>query len=189
MRYNVHKIKHRNHILSITKIVLFLLFIFSFVMLATQILKVRHEQNAFLSLATLVSETEQDFLLNKTNDNMYKQAAAEDREQPLQQYEDIYEMNRDFVGWLRIPNTNIDYPVMFTPNDPEYYLHRAFDNTDSHCGTPFIGENGNIDSDCFIIYGHNMKNDTMLGTLDHYADIDFWKANRTFSFNTLYEYR
>ena len=139
MRYNVHKIKHRNHILSITKIVLFLLFIFSFVMLATQILKVRHEQNAFLSLATLVSETEQDFLLNKTNDNMYKQAAAEDREQPLQQYEDIYEMNRDFVGWLRIPNTNIDYPVMFTPNDPEYYLHRAFDNTDSHCGTPFIG--------------------------------------------------
>ena len=93
MRYNVHKIKHRNHILSITKIVLFLLFIFSFVMLATQILKVRHEQNAFLSLATLVSETEQDFLLNKTNDNMYKQAAAEDREQPLQQYEDIYEMN------------------------------------------------------------------------------------------------
>ena len=159
MRYNVHKIKHRNHILSITKIVLFLLFIFSFVMLATQILKVRHEQNAFLSLATLVSETEQDFLLNKTNDNMYKQAAAEDREQPLQQYEDIYEMNRDFVGWLRIPNTNIDYPVMFTPNDPEYYLHRAFDNTDSHCGTPFIG------------------------------DIDFWKANRTFSFNTLYEYR
>lgn len=73
--------------------------------------------------------------------------------------------------------------------DPEYYLHRAFDNTDSHCGTPFIGENGNIDSDCFIIYGHNMKNDTMLGTLDHYADIDFWKANRTFSFNTLYEYR
>ena len=49
-------------------------------MLATQILKVRHEQNAFLSLATLVSETEQDFLLNKTNDNMYKQAAAEDRE-------------------------------------------------------------------------------------------------------------
>ena len=189
MRYNVHKIKHRNHILSITKIVLFLLFIFSFVMLATQILKVRHEQNAFLSLATLVSETEQDFLLNKTNDNMYKQAAAEDREQPLQQYEDIYEMNRDFVGWLRIPNTNIDYPVMFTPNDPEYYLHRAFDNTDSHCGTPFIGENGNIDSDCFIIYGHNMKNDTMLGTLDHYADIDFWKANRTCSFNTLYEYR
>ena len=70
MRYNVHKIKHRNHILSITKIVLFLLFIFSFVMLATQILKVRHEQNAFLSLATLVSETEQDFLLNKTNDNI-----------------------------------------------------------------------------------------------------------------------
>lgn len=36
---------------------------------------------------------------------MYKQAAAEDRERPLQQYEDIYEMNRDFVGWLRIPNT------------------------------------------------------------------------------------
>ena len=98
-------------------------------------------------------------------------------------------MNNDFIGWLSIPNTKIDYPVMFTPDEPEYYLRRSFDKRDSQSGTPFIGKGGNIDSDCFIIYGHNMKNDTMFGTLDNYADEDFWRENKTFSFNTLYEYR
>ena len=55
---------------------------------------------------------------------------------------------------------------MLTPNEPDYYLYRSFDKTESSSGTPFIGEGGDINSDVFIIYGHNMKNDTMFGTLD-----------------------
>lgn len=194
MGNNIHKRKLfkrkcKNYILCILKIVLLLLFVFSAVMLATQILKAKQEQDAFSDLATIVSETERRIPLNESNDNDNELTSAKMQEQSLPQYEAIYEMNGDFIGWLSIPNTNIDYPVMFTPNDPEYYLHRAFDKTGSHCGTPFIGKNGNIDSDCFIIYGHNMKDDTMFGTLDKYVDRDFWKENRTFSFNTLHEYR
>lgn len=68
-------------------------------------------------------------------------------------------------------------------------VNRAFDKSNSKSGTPFIGENGDIDSDCFIIYGHNMKNNTMFGMLEKYADEDFWRENMTFSFNTLHEYR
>ncbi|MDY3014716.1 MAG: class B sortase [Evtepia sp.] len=104
-------------------------------------------------------------------------------------YAPLYEQNNDFVGWLSIKNTNIDYPVMHTPDDPEYYLRRAFDGSDSRGGTPFVGANSTIDSDCFIIYSHNMRTDTMFGTLDYYREKEFFQENPTFTFTTLTEQR
>ena len=101
----------------------------------------------------------------------------------------LYDRNPDFAGWLYISNTKIDYPVMYTPGEPEYYLRRAFDGTSSSSGTPFIGAGGDMDSDCFIIYGHNMKNDTMFGTLDNFESKEFWTENPTFSFATTTEAR
>lgn len=184
-----HKRMPRNDFLAVIKAVLFLLFCFSMVMFITQAMKAKHEQDVFEDLANIVLETEQNLAQNEDNDNIYEPISEEKTVKPLPQYEDIYEMNNDLIGWLSIPNTKIDYPVMFTPDEPEYYLRRAFDKRDSQSGTPFIGKNGNIDSDCFIIYGHNMKNNTMFGTLDNYEKEDFWRENETFSFNTLYEYR
>lgn len=104
-------------------------------------------------------------------------------------YTALYEQNQDFVGWLTINNTKIDYPVMCTPDDPEYYLRRGFDRFESLSGTPFVGDGGTVDSDCFIIYGHNMKNDTMFSTLDQYRDKTFFQDNPTFTFTTLTETR
>ena len=181
MKQNNSKNKHgagksKNCLLIIVEISLFLLFIFSTSMTITQVQQAKHEQEAFSDLASIVLDADQEI----------PETQAPATHPP---YQNLYEMNNDFIGWLTISNTNIDYPVMFTPDEPEYYLRRAFDKTSSQSGTPFIGENGNIDSDCLIIYGHNMKNDTMFGTLDNYADKDFWMENKIFFFNTLYEYR
>lgn len=194
MGYHKRKMKlykriQKKDVLLVAKAALFLLFCFSTVMFMKQTMKAKHEQDVFTDLANIVAETEQDLTQNEDNDNVWESISEEKAEKPLPQYENIYAMNTDFIGWLSIPNTKIDYPVMFTPDDPEYYLRRSFDKRDSQSGTPFIGENGNIESDCFIIYGHNMKNNTMFGTLDSYADEDFWRDNKNFSFNTLYECR
>lgn len=78
---------------------------------------------------------------------------------------------------------------MHTPQEPEYYLRRAFGGAGAQSGTPFIGEGGDLDSDLFIIYGHNMKNDTMFSTLDSYAQADFGKDNPTFTLTTITEER
>ena len=78
---------------------------------------------------------------------------------------------------------------MLTPNEPDYYLYRSFDKTESSSGTPFIGEGGDINSDVFIIYGHNMKNDTMFGTLDFYAKEEFFHKTPVFTLNTVNEKR
>lgn len=104
-------------------------------------------------------------------------------------YIELYRENPDCVGWLTIANTDIDYPVMYTPQEPQFYLHRAFDRTESQSGVPFIGAGCDLDSGCVIIYGHNMKNKTMFGTLDRYEDVEFWQENPIFLLYTAQEER
>ena len=101
---------------------------------------------------------------------------------------ELYEQNRDMIGWVRIGGTRINYPVMQTPDDPEYYLHRDFKREYSESGTPFMdadsiavpNENATLN---WLIYGHNMKFGTMFHDLQKYDSKKFWNKHRTFSFD------
>ncbi len=99
-------------------------------------------------------------------------------------YAALTERNADFKAWLTINGTEIDYPVMQSETDPEFYLRRDFDKNYSRSGCLFIGEGCDIDSDSFIIYGHNMSIDTMFGTLDRYAEADFALNHRDIILST-----
>lgn len=92
--------------------------------------------------------------------------------------------NTDCVGWLSIDGTNISYPVMHTPNDPQKYLRRSFYGQYSQSGVPFLDGRCDLQSSNLIIYGHNMKNGTMFSDLKRYADRDFLNAHRTVKFET-----
>lgn len=104
-------------------------------------------------------------------------------------YAVIHAQNPDFAGWLKIDRTVIDYPVMHTPEDIQYYIRRDFYGKESVSGTPFIGDNCDVDSLGMIIYGHNMKNDTIFGALDEYADEDYQKEHPVIRFSTMEEDR
>lgn len=97
----------------------------------------------------------------------------------------MWEQNHDFAGWLSIEGTKIDYPVMFTPEEPEYYLRKAFDGRYAISGSLFIGEGCEPDGSHVIIYGHHMKDGTMFGSLADYADRDYWVEHPTIRFDTL----
>lgn len=99
--------------------------------------------------------------------------------------EELARENADLFAWITIEGTKIDYPVMSTPDDPEYYLHRAFDKTSSASGVPFLS--GGCFEGCgnYIIYGHHMKNGTMFAGLLDYADMDFWEVHQTIHLDTL----
>lgn len=95
------------------------------------------------------------------------------------------EKNMDFVGWLSIEDTVIDYPVMkSSERDPEYYLHRNFEGDETFSGTLFIGEGCNADSDAFVIYGHNMNTGIMFGSLDEYEDQTYASEHKDVVFRT-----
>lgn len=107
----------------------------------------------------------------------------------LPQYADLVKQNEDMVGWISIDDTKIDYPVMSSENDVEFYLsHDFFKNPDRH-GVPFIDSSYcNIyDSDNLIVYGHNMHDGTMFADLQKYTDADYCQNHPYITFNTIYE--
>ena len=92
--------------------------------------------------------------------------------------------NADCIGWLSIDGTNINYPVMHTPSDPQKYLRRNFYGKYSQSGVPFLDGRCDLQSSNLIIYGHNMRNGTMFSDLKRYVDRDFLNAHRTVKFET-----
>ena len=108
----------------------------------------------------------------------------------LTEYAGLYELNRDMVGWLEIPNTKLKYPVMHKPNEVNYYLYRDFDKEDSDWGAIYAWEKANINepSDNITMFGHNMKDGSMFATLNNYVNKYYWDDNSLILFNTLYEY-
>lgn len=92
--------------------------------------------------------------------------------------------NSDCIGWLSIDGTNISYPIMHTPSDPQKYLRRNFYGKYSQSGVPFLDGRCDLQSTNLIIYGHNMKNGTMFSDLKRYVGRDFLNAHRTVKFET-----
>ena len=98
----------------------------------------------------------------------------------------LYLENSDMVGWLQIESTVIDYPVMQTPADPNYYLKHDFEKHYTDYGCPFMQADCDAlcPSDNLIIYGHNMKDGSMFADLAKYRSKDFWQAHKTVRFDT-----
>ena len=107
----------------------------------------------------------------------------------LPQYAALYQENPDLFGWLRIPDTAVNYPVMYSPEEPERYLHRAFDRSESYCGTPFPDAECDTNGDLFLIYGHHMKDGSMFGSLPEYADAAYWMLHPEIQLDTLCDTR
>jgi len=107
----------------------------------------------------------------------------------LPEYGELFLQNSDMVGWIKIDGTNINYPVMQTPNNPNYYLKHNFYKEYSDLGVPYVQENCNIaTSDNLIIYGHHIRGQKMFGALESYKAKSFYEGNRIIQFDTLTEH-
>ena len=97
--------------------------------------------------------------------------------------------NKDTVGWVTVPNTKIDYVVVQPPEgeDPEYYLYRDFYGNYDNYGTVFLDYRSNLNSKNMILHGHHMQDGRMFANLKYFEDINFYKNNPVFTYNTIYE--
>lgn len=110
--------------------------------------------------------------------------------QILAQYEELYNINPYLVGWITLPDTNVDYPVVHRPQNGNYYLYRDFyGKNDSH-GCIYVREVCDVfrPSDNITIYGHRMKDNTMFADLAKLQEKAFWENNQYIYFDTLTEY-
>ena len=109
-----------------------------------------------------------------------------EEESILPEYGELFLQNPDMVGWIKIEGTNINYPVMQTPNEPNFYLKHNFEKEYSDLGVPYIQEDCDIaSSDNLVIYGHHIKGQKMFGALESYKDKDFYGEHKVIQFDTL----
>lgn len=94
-------------------------------------------------------------------------------------FETLWKKNKDIIAWIKIPNTNIDYPILWN-GDNEYYLHHDIDGNKTVAGSIFLDMDDKPDfsSKHNIFYGHNMKNKSMFQNIIKFKNKDFFEQNR-----------
>lgn len=94
--------------------------------------------------------------------------------------------NEELLGWVSIPDTRVDYPVMFSPTRQWYYLDRDFSGNRSKSGLPFLDESSDPASNRsnLLVYGHNMKDGSMFAGLHALSEREYYEAHRTLYFIT-----
>jgi sortase B len=91
----------------------------------------------------------------------------------------LWEQNEDVYAWITVPGTLVDYPVLQHPSDDEYYLHHTIDHVEGLPGSIYsetVNAKDFTDMNT-ILYGHNMKNDTMFGSLHDYENANFFSEH------------
>ncbi len=93
--------------------------------------------------------------------------------------------NPDTIGWIRVPDTKIDYPIVQSP-DNQYYLHKDFEGKDSVYGTIYLDADSKPDFSGWNnpIYGHHMKDGSMFKDVVKFKDQDFFENHRYFEIYT-----
>ncbi|MDZ4992041.1 class B sortase [Clostridium perfringens] len=97
---------------------------------------------------------------------------------------DLYSINSDYIGWINIENTTIDYPIVKGDNN-QFYLTRDFNKQYLKTGSIFMDyRNEGFKDRNVVIYGHNMKDKSMFGSLDKFKDLNYLRKNKYISITT-----
>ena len=106
----------------------------------------------------------------------------------LDEYKNLLNTNKKLIGWLKIDDTNIDYPVMQT-TDNEYFLTHNINQQKDRNGALFLDKDCDVlaPSTNLIVYGHHMRSGNMFGTLDKYSSEEYYKEHPEIQFDSIYE--
>ena len=115
--------------------------------------------------------------------------SADKPRQILPRFAELLKKNPDLVGWLTVPDTIIDYPVMYRENDNDFYLEHDFDKNSDQNGLLVLDKRCTLKGDDVnnLIHGHSMKSGAMFGMLLRYANESYYQAHKQIVFSTLYE--
>ena len=122
------------------------------------------------------------------NDEVHIHRTNDELPDILPEYEILYQKNKKLIGWIKIDDTNIDYPVMQT-SDNEYYLDHNYNQEYDKNGSIFLDTACSVypRSTNLIVYGHHMKSGKMFGNLQKYAKESYYEEHKLIQFDTIYE--
>lgn len=166
----------KKEILIVLSVVLVVVIVASGLWLGYYAVDSQHQKQTYETLA-------EDFLLEEPAPSL--SLAEEDSPElsstpPCHDLAALQAENSDCVGWLTIPDTTVDYPVVWTPADPEHYLRRDFYGNHASGGTPFLdGRNqAQAKGQNLIVYGHNMLDGSMFKPVLQYLTPNFRQTHQ-----------
>ena len=173
-------------------------FIIGIVLLARQHQSTQESKAILESMQSQAESREQEALIStessETSDNEATVSSAEketessstsetESESPVlvtNPYMDSFLANDHMVGWLKIEDTVIDYPVMWTPWDENYYLYKNFEGGEDKNGSLILDTDSSLNplTTNLIIHGHNMRSGAMFGNLTDYESKDYYEDHK-----------
>ena len=143
--------------------------VFSGVKIYDHFKDVQEQENLYDSLAQIVEQAETAPAMETAPSPSEHEEDPPENTEPviLPAYAELYEQNSDMVGWICIEDTRVNYPVMQSPYDSDFYLNHGFDKGETDYGCPYVSTICDVakPSDNLIIYGHHKKNGSMFSDL------------------------
>ncbi len=146
-------------------------------------------QSSYEQYDQLKEKSEEKYYLGDETSNVKVNKTEPVKEKEiLPEYNDLIKINKKLIGWLKIDDTNIDYPVV-QASDNEFYLKHNFEDEYDKNGTIFMDKDCDVlqPSTNFILYGHRMQSGAMFGKLSKYEDADYCRKHQYIEFDTIYE--
>ena len=176
----------KKEILIVLSVVLVVVIVASGLWLGYYAVDSQHQKQTYETLAEDYLLEEPESILSLADDSSSESSAAGGTvvtlttAPPRHDLAALQAENPDCVGWLTIPDTTVDYPVVWTPRDPEYYLRRDFYDSYASGGTPFLdGRNKpQAEGQNLIVYGHNMLDGTMFKPMFQYLTPNFRQTHQ-----------
>lgn len=134
------------------------------------------------------SDTKKIYDINK--DKVTEPGQKDPETGRLAKFKDLLELNPDVKGWITVPNTKIDYPVVqSSKDDPEYYLYRDINRQDTKYGSIFMDSHSELgeNSKNILLHGHHMRDGRMFANLMYFSKLDFYQDAPVFTFDSIYE--
>lgn len=174
-------------------IISFLLIIISCIALYNDYCEDKNASGTYSSLSDIVEDSSENYEINivdKSSDEYSSTDVVLEQESTevltiLPKFEELYTENNDLVGWI-YDNNLINYPIMQCEEDSNFYLHKDFYKNESKEGSIYIPNDITIDDKLVMIYGHNMKNNSMFGSLDYYLDETYFNEHKYIELSSLY---
>lgn len=179
---NRKNIIHRSILL-----ILILMVVFSAVGVVNRYLQDKRAEEEYRRLAELAKQTT-EAVTEVPTEAVTQEETEQETEAPYVSpidFEALAQVNPDVIGWIRIPDTNVDYPIVQT-DDNDKYLHTSFEGEESVAGAVYLDFESDSDMLGFnnILYGHNMKNGSMFKDIVKYKDRPYFDEHKYFEIYT-----
>lgn len=152
----------------------------------TQAVQVYDELQEQVSEENPIEEEKEEIVFINPTSEVKPSIEKKNTSVKLNKLDGLYKKNNDLVGWINNGEI-IDYPIVQCKTDSNYYLHRDFNKKESVAGCLYIPNDISIDDSIVLIYGHNMRNSTMFGSLKKYLNKDYFERHKVISLSSLQE--